>query len=412
MNWFKLVSLTGSTQLVVQAIGFICGILVVRLLPSSEYAYYTLANTMLGTMTLLADGGIANGVMAQGGKVWKDKMRLGTVLSTGIVLRKKFAVFSLLVATPVLLWLLRTNDASWLMSVMITLSVIPAFISALTGKIIRIGPKLNQDILPLQKITVLQNSGRLFLTAIFVFAFPFAGIAILATGISEVYANYRLRRISHKYADFSQKEDPEVRSKILNTVKRIMPGAVYYSISSQITIWVISIFGSTQALAEVGALTRLGMVLTVFSITFSTLITPRFARFPFAPKILIRYFLGIQLALILLAYAIVTTVWLFPAQVLWILGEGYAGLTSEVVLMSAGYAFGLVGGCMSQLCSSRGYLFKGYIMVGFGVLQNAMILLVDYASLEGILLYSLLVSLTSIVYTNAQFLFKLKDNGS
>lgn len=72
-EWAKLIAITGSAQVMVQAIGFISGILVIRLLPTHEYALYTLANTMLGTMTLLADGGIATGVMSQGGKVWQDK---------------------------------------------------------------------------------------------------------------------------------------------------------------------------------------------------------------------------------------------------------------------------------------------------------------------------------------------------
>src|SRR5690349_4585514 len=77
----KLVTITGGAQALVQGAGLICGILIIRLLPTNEYAFYTLANTMLGTMTVLADGGISTGVMAQGGKVWQSKAELGTVLS-------------------------------------------------------------------------------------------------------------------------------------------------------------------------------------------------------------------------------------------------------------------------------------------------------------------------------------------
>ena len=60
LNWSKLISITASAQLIVQAVGFLSGILIIRLLPVQEYAYYTLANTMLGTMTILADGGISS----------------------------------------------------------------------------------------------------------------------------------------------------------------------------------------------------------------------------------------------------------------------------------------------------------------------------------------------------------------
>src|SRR5690606_9246771 len=92
VNLGKLATIAGSTQLMIQLLSLISGIFVIRLLPTEEYALYTLANTMLGTMMILADSGIAAGVTAQGGKVWKNKQKLGSVLSTGFHLRKKFAL--------------------------------------------------------------------------------------------------------------------------------------------------------------------------------------------------------------------------------------------------------------------------------------------------------------------------------
>ena len=71
--WFKLAGITSLAQLFIQAIGLVSGILVIRILPTDEYALYTLANTMLGTMIILANSGISVGVTAQGGKVWQDK---------------------------------------------------------------------------------------------------------------------------------------------------------------------------------------------------------------------------------------------------------------------------------------------------------------------------------------------------
>ena len=122
-NWGKLISITGSSQVIVQAVGFASGILIIRLLPVQEYAFYTLANTMLGAMTILSDGGISTGVMAQGGKVWEDKQKLGKVLVTGLQMRKKFAVVSMIISLPILLYLLIHNGASWLTSFLIILSI-------------------------------------------------------------------------------------------------------------------------------------------------------------------------------------------------------------------------------------------------------------------------------------------------
>ena len=158
VSWGKLISITGSAQIIVQAVGFVCGILVIRLLPTQEYALYTLANTMLGTMTMLSDAGISTGVMAQGGKVWQNREKLGVVMATGLDLRRKFAIGSLILSTPILLYLLLHNGASWLMAIMIVLSLIPAFYAALSDSLLEIVPKLNQTILPLQ---ILSRLGRL-----------------------------------------------------------------------------------------------------------------------------------------------------------------------------------------------------------------------------------------------------------
>lgn len=170
LTWTKLVSITGASQLLIQGLSFVSGILIIRLLPTSEYGLYTLANTMLGTMLILADGGITTGVMAQGGKVWQSKEDLGRVLATGLDLRRKFAIISLLVAMPALLYLLRHHGASWLMSVLIAASLIPAFFTALSGTLLEIVPRLVQHVVPLQKIQVWGNAGRLLLLTLSVFS--------------------------------------------------------------------------------------------------------------------------------------------------------------------------------------------------------------------------------------------------
>jgi hypothetical protein len=127
INQGKLVTLTAGAQVLIQGIGFISGILIIRILPTHEYALYTLANTMLGIMILLADGGITTGVMAQGGKVWQNNDRLGAVIATGLDLRKKIAIASVLISAPILIFLLHHHMASWFMSCLIFITILPAF---------------------------------------------------------------------------------------------------------------------------------------------------------------------------------------------------------------------------------------------------------------------------------------------
>jgi hypothetical protein len=102
--WGRNISITGSTQVIVQAISLFCGLLIIRFLSPHEYALYTLANMMLSTMTVLAECDISSAVMAQGGKVWRDPTKLGIVLVTAFDIRRKFGTVSMILITPVLLY--------------------------------------------------------------------------------------------------------------------------------------------------------------------------------------------------------------------------------------------------------------------------------------------------------------------
>lgn len=393
-SWVKLVSITGGAQIIVQAVAFICGIMVIRLLPTQEYALYTLANTMLGTMTLLSDGGISTGVMSQGGKVWQDKKKLGMVLITGLNLRRKFAIGSLMVSAPILVYLLLSHGASWLTSLLIVASLIPAFYAALSDSLLEIAPKLHQTILPLQKIEVTVGIGRLLLSGLTLFVFPWTFVAILAAGMPRIYGNYKLRRISEGFADQKQLSDPVIKNEILNVVKKVLPGAVYFCISGQITIWLISIFGNTSSIAQIGALGRFAVVLTLLGTVVSTLVIPRFARLRNDPQVLIKYFSSFLISLVLVCAGIILMFKLFSSQALWILGNDYSTLNNQLILNITGGCVGLITGFTFMLCSSRGWLLNPFLYITLSIISIIVgVVIFDVSTLEGVLLFNIFTSL-------------------
>ncbi len=247
-------------------------------------------------------------------------------------LRKKFAVWSLLVATPILTILLLHHNSNWLTTILILVALIPAFIAALSDNILEIPPKLTQDIKSLQRNQIAANAARFFLVIISLFIFPFAFLAIGAGSISRLWANIRLKSISARHADFSQKPNPEIQKNIINIVKRVLPGSIYYCISGQITIWVISVFGSTTSLAQIGALTRLSMFITIFSVIITTLVVPRFARLKDNRTLLYNRFTQVLLGLLFLSLVFIYFTYLFPDPFLWLLGADYESLKVELIL--------------------------------------------------------------------------------
>lgn len=408
MEWGKLISVTGSAQMLVQGLGLISGIIILRLISTPEYALYTLANTMLGTITALADAGITNGVLSNGAKVWTEKEALGSVVSTGIELRQKFAIGSLAVSLPVLFYLLIKHEASWLTALLITLALIPAFYAALTDSLLEVPVKLNQDIVALQKNQIFANIIRFIMIIGGLFVLPFTAVAIMANGIPRIWANFQLRRITGKFADLSAKPDPQIRKEILVMVKRTLPGTIYYCVSGQITIWLISIYGSTASIAEIGALGRLTTVLTILTTLFSTLIIPRFARLAENPVTLMTKFLQIVLGLVFISTLISGLVYLFPHQVLFILGKSYATLNKEVVLSTVSGCIAMMVGIVYSLGVARGWIISPVISISISILAQVLLIsLFDLSNTTNVLWYSVINALLGFVMYGGYFIYRV-----
>ena len=393
MQWSKLISITGSSQIAIQIINFVCGIFIIRHLTITEYALYTLAYTMLGSMDVLADGGIVSGVTAEGGKVWQEKSKLGSVIETGMNLRKKFAVASILINGAVLIYLLVHNNATWYYALLILLTLIPVFYANLSDALLEIAPKLNQDIKPLQKNQLLANFGRLLLIIPAVFFAPFAPVVLIATGIPRIIANIKLKKISDKFASPNEHENSEVKKNIIRMVKRILPGDIYNIFSVQITFWILSIVGSANAIAQVGALFRIGMALSLMSVIFNTIIIPRYSRMHEDRKKLKENMIKIQLLLIGLGFAIVFVTWLFASQIIWLLGDNYANLEFELVLSIIILYLNIIANVISSMCRGRGWVLNPLLSITIN-LSTIIIgaFLLDIRSLVGVLLLNITVS--------------------
>ena len=215
----------------------------------------------------------------------------------------------------------------------------------------------------------------------------------------QIWANLKLQKISSTYTDWDQKPDVLVRKNILGIVKRILPSSIYYCLSGQITIWLISFFGSTVALAQLGALSRLSMVISMFGTLFTTLIVPRFARLPSIPSLILKRFSFIQVGLIVKAALIVCIVGLFSQEILWILGNNYSGLTKEVILITISSCLSLVSVSTNQLLSARGIVAPPMLFIPCAlIIQIGLVFTVHLNEVEDVLLYSIYTSIFTYIF--------------
>ena len=238
---------------------------------------------------------------------------------------------------------------------------------------------------------MLANFGRLLLIIPAVFFAPFAPVVLIATGIPRIIANIKLKKISDKFASPNEHENSEVKKNIIRMVKRILPGDIYNIFSVQITFWILSIVGSANAIAQVGALFRIGMALSLMSVIFNTIIIPRYSRMHEDRKKLKENMIKIQLLLIGLGFAIVFVTWLFASQIIWLLGDNYANL--ELVLSIIILYLNIIANVISSMCRGRGWVLNPLLSITIN-LSTIIIgaFLLDIRSLVGVLLLNITVS--------------------
>ena len=405
-SWAGLVGKTSSAQIIIQGVGFVCGIAIIRYLSTEQYAYYTIANSMLAAITILTDSGISAGVTSESGKIWRDKEELGKVLATGIQLRKSFAIFSLSISVPALFYLLDSQGLEWWESLSLIAAMLPVFWATLTGSILQIVPKLHQDVDELLKVNLSANGIRLVFTFLALLLFPLASLAIVATGLGQVYTNFQLRKLSSRNANWKGESDPVYRSRILKVVKRVMPGTIYYAIAGQLTIWLVSAFNTTDGVADIGALSRIMAVLVILRMTLNLLVIPRFARLPDDKRVLLKRFGQVLMLVVLLSVGITTAIYILPEPVLYVLGDNYANLEFELYLISVTSCISMVAQVIYQLTSSRGIIANPLYFIPTMIVAQVVTIafLVDVTTVVGVITFSMITVSVSLIYQVIYFL--------
>src|ERR1700737_3608286 len=160
----------------VQIIGFLSGILLVRWLPQQEYAYFTIANTMQGTINLLADIGISVGLISIGGRVWQDRHRFGPLINTALNFRRKLGALAIVIVTPFLYFLLARNGASIAYAAILIALLLAGLLVQLSQGVLSVVPRLHSDI---NRIQTIDLTGAIVRFAIlFGLAFIFLNAAV------------------------------------------------------------------------------------------------------------------------------------------------------------------------------------------------------------------------------------------
>lgn len=386
-EWFRIFASYSAVQVLVQGLNFFAAILVVRALSKEDYGYFLIVNTVVPIISLLSDTGITNSLSAIGGRFWQDDERMGSLVKTAMILRRQLALFSALVITPILVGMLWHRGASvqaifWLVSITL-IGVIFQLKAGVLGVVVG----LRQQVQKMQSLAFWGIVPRIALIVVLAaLGLLNAPLAVTTGTVALALQYWMLEHCVRPQIAWDAPPDGQFRKEILANVKRQAPLTIYFCVQGQLGIWLISIFGNVERVAEVGALGRIGMIFSILTSTIFALVVPRFARCqdPIRLKTLYFQILSTSAGLLLLGAFFC---WWIPGPLLWLLGPKYSQLGGMVwlVVLAAGTAS--LAALVYTLNVNKGWIPQAAIVLPIAVISQIVLCLsFDLSSVRGVLL--------------------------
>jgi O-antigen/teichoic acid export membrane protein len=385
-------------QGVVQVIGFMSGILLVRTLDQREYAYFTIANTMQGTINLLADIGVGVGLVSIGGRVWQDRHRFGSLINTALSLRRKLGALVVVAVTPVMYFMLVKNGASVFYTAVLIVVVLAGLLFQLSIGVFGVVPRLRADIGRIQIIDFTGAIVRLLVLIGLVFVFLDAGVAVAVASAISLLQYAMLRKYATGVVDLDAPQDAEDRQAIVRLIRHLAANSVFYCFQGQITIFLISFFAHRiTSVAEVGALSRLAMIFSVLTNLLTNVFVPAFARCQDERKLRWLY-AAIAGGVAAFSLSIILCAWIFPNEFLFVLGNKYAHLHRELLLMVGGAIFSALTGTFWALNASKAWVTGAWLYIPLTLVTQAVLIpYTDFSTVTGVLTFNLLSAVPNLI---------------
>ena len=352
----SILSRFGLLEIISSALTFAAGILIVRTMGKAEYAWYTVANSMVGGMNMLTTLGVGVALMSIGGKCVGDQVALGRIMTTCVQYRTIFALLFGPLVAGTMAFMLWSNGCPWpYIAVLIAIVVLYLFVQInqdLASSLLRLVGHYNFP----QTIAAAGGALRLFLLAglavVGAMRVWSAMLSMVAVGLLSYFAF--LRPKSMEFYRRGEPTDPEVGRAIRNITYNTFPITLHAFFMPQISIFLLSVFSSSTSVADFGALGRFALVLSVPMAAINNVFQPWLARTPRAS--LLRSYLQIVLSGAVVSVLIVAVSAAGSSLFLDVLGANYQGLNREFVILMAVSCLNFFCNCCGVVLTARGWV--------------------------------------------------------
>jgi len=340
---------------------------------------------------VLLDVGISGTFIPLVGERIEDRQLIADYLAS----IRQIAHWLFAIAVPVIVvaypLLVRNRHWSWqVVAAMVVIVLVSAWFA-------RVGSSygsvliLRRDRYRYYQAQIFSSLGSLVLLGIFFAIHRFGAFTAILIGVGKIIwiAFYYFRR-SNQLLGVKGTPSKEKRTAIIQLTLPAIPSVVYYAVGGQISVFLITIFGRTAAVASVGALGRLGQVFSLLSPMNAILVEPYFARLP---KVHLKsHYLMAVAGASACGAGMVALARVWPGLFLWVLGPKYAGLQTEVVLVILAGAISLAGGVTAAINGSRRFTYYSFVLtdnVVTLIVQAIFIWKVDMSTVKNVLWFNI-----------------------
>jgi O-antigen/teichoic acid export membrane protein len=387
-RWAGILSAYFTAQSLTQLAGIAAGLLLVRTMPVREFAFYTLALSVITFFAFLSDLGSTGSLVHFFRQASTEGEEFPAYLSSVLSLRRiGFLIGAAVVA--VAFPMAAAAKGFGTAETLLTLAAILCAVWFQIGAAVRVlSLRLTDRYAASYRAEIAGALLRLLLTlAMIASALLQAWIGVLVSAAGTAATVLLARR-----AEAPRTVETDLRPyrrRVLRYLLPTLPSALYFSIQGPLTIWLAATFGSARNIAEVGALSRLGMIVGLFSTLIAVVFLPRLARITDERHYRTRclQFGGL---LIVIAGALLAAAALFPGLLLQVIGQSYSGLHRELVLVVAGSGLTLLGGYAVSLNLARSWTrWETAAVLVLFLSQAALAAVLPLGTTSGILLFNL-----------------------
>jgi O-antigen/teichoic acid export membrane protein len=356
LGWFHMLTAFVSLEIAAQACAAFASFLVVRNLDKEHFAWYSLAFNLQSTLANFTLLGIGTGMISMSGQWIGDREKMGALAASAFKYRSLLLTIVGPVVLPIFGYLLLKNGCPvWHTVALVALAICLLFVELnrqIFSAPIRIVGRYNF----LQRAGLVESVSRVAALGLLILLgwLSAATTLLVSVLVAGSVVRFFVRKGAQEFIAPHSAPDREIERRLTKLNLNVMPSTITFVFQAQIGLAMISFFGKTASVADLGALTRIALLLMVPQAIVTKIIEPKLARAKEGADLWGKF--GASVILVaMMAGCGFALMFLFRHQFLWLLGKEYWYLEKELVFYSGVVCTATLTSMSVMLLYARGW---------------------------------------------------------